>query len=92
MELSLPLAKLASGEWKAKKVATKKQLQSLIGTLSHAVMVVILGHTFLRRMIDTMKFPKCQHHHVRLNKDLQCDIQWWACFLNGRSILPPRQV
>ena len=76
-------------------MTTKKQLQSLIGTLSHAATVVIPGRTFLRHMIDTMKTPKCQHHHVCLNKDFQSDIQWWVCFLplwNGRSILPPRQV
>ena len=64
-------------------------------TLSHAATVVIPGCTFLRRMIDTMKIPKCQHHHVRLNSEFRSDIQWWACFLpiwNGRSIFPPQQA
>ena len=78
-----------------KKVASKKQLQSLIGTLSHAATVVVPGRTFLRRMIDTMRIPKRQHHHVRLNREFQSDIHWWACFLplwNGKTILPPQQV
>ena len=100
MELSLPPDKLSRisatvGEWKSRKVATKKQLQSLIGTLSHAATVIIPGRVFLRRMIDTMVIPKWQHHHVRLNKEFQSDIQWWACFLpgwNGKSILPPAQI
>ena len=95
-----PLDKLARTtvtvfEWRGRKAATKKQLQSLIGTLSHAATVVIPGRTFMRRMIDTMKLPKCQHHIVRLNQDFQLDVQWWACFLpgwNGKSILPPPQV
>ena len=100
MELSLPPDKLARItamvlEWSDKKVATKKQLQSLIGSLSHAATVVIPGRTFLRRLIDTMKIPQRQHHHVRLNRGFQSDIQWWACFLrrwNGRSIVPPQQA
>ena len=82
-------------EWRNKKVATKKQLQSFIGTLSHAAAIVIPGRTFLRRMIDTMKIPKQQHHQVRLNKEFQSDVQWWSCFLpmwNGRLILPLQQA
>ena len=62
---------------------------------SHAASVVILGRTFMRRLIDTMSVPKCQHHHVRLNRQFQSDIQWWSCFLpqwNGRTILPPQQA
>lgn len=100
MELSLPADKLSRImamvlEWRNKKVATKRQLQSIIGTLSHAATVVIQGRTFLRRMIDIMKIPKLQHHHVRLNKEFQSDLHWWACFLptwNGRSIFPPKQA
>ena len=99
MELSLPPEKLARTtaivlEWRDRKVAIKKQLQSLIGTLSHAATVVVPGRTFLRRMIETMAIPKRQHYHVRLNQNFQSDIQWWAVFLpqwNGRSIHPPEQ-
>ena len=48
MELSLPPDKLARItamvlEWRGKKVATKRQLQSLVGSLSHAASVVIPG-------------------------------------------------
>ena len=58
MELNLPPDKLARItamvlEWRGKKVATKKQLQSLVGSLSHAASVVIPGRTFMRRLIDT---------------------------------------
>ena len=100
MELSLPPDKLSRTtetvlEWTSKRVATKKQLQSFIGTLSHAATVVTPGRTFLRCMIDTMKMRKHQHQHVRLNKDFQSDVQWWACFLQGwkgKSILPPQHI
>lgn len=100
MELSLPPDKLIRIthmvlQWRDKQVASKRELMSLIGTLSHAATVVLPGRTFLRRMIETMKIPKFRHHHVRLNTEFRSDIQWWSCFLpqwNGRSILPPAQA
>ena len=99
MELSLLADKLARvsamvRDWSNKRVATKRQLQSLIGTLSHAATVVAPGRTFLRRLIEVMSIPKRQHHHVRLNNEFRSDIQWWAAFLqrwNGKSIYPPQQ-
>ena len=100
MELSLPPEKgtritAMVMQWRERKAASKRELQSLIGTLSHAATVVPPGRTFLRRMIETMSIPKCQHHHVRLNAEFQSDIQWWACFLpqwNGRSMFPQAQA
>ena len=96
MQLSLPRSKLsriiaATLSWRGKKAATKRDLQSLIGLLSHAATVVPPGRTFLRRMIDTMKLAKRPNHWVRLNAEFQSDLQWWASFLplwNGRSIMP----
>ena len=100
MELSLPPEKVTHItamilQWRERKGASKRELQSLIGTLSHAATVVPPGRTFLRRMIETMSIPKCQHHHVRLNAEFQSDIQWWACFLpqwNGRAMFPQAQA
>ena len=97
MSLSLADDKLARlqalvATWQDKRVATKRELQSLIGHLSHAAFVVRPGRTFLRRMIDTMSIAKQPHHHVRLNTGFRSDLHWWAAFLpmwNGRSILPP---
>ena len=96
MQLSLPPDKLARTiatvqSWSRRKVASKRQLQSLVGTLSHAATVVPHGRTFLRRMMETMKIPTRPQHYVRLNGKFRSDLQWWACFLpqwNGRSILP----
>ena len=94
IELSLPPDKLMRItamvlEWREKRVATKRELQSLIGTLSHAATVVPPGQAFLRRMIETMKVPKCQHHHVRLNIDFRSDIQWWASYHSGMEATCP---
>ena len=52
MTLSLPGVKLTRIldlvlSWQGKKTASKREMQSLIGHLSHAAMVVLPGHTFL---------------------------------------------
>ena len=52
MTLSLPGDKLTHimdlvVSWRGKKTASKREMQSLIGHLSHAAMVVLSGHTFL---------------------------------------------
>ena len=94
MTLSLPQDKLTRIlglvlSWRSKRMASKMELQSLIGHLTHAALVVIPGRTFL---IDLMKMAKHPSHHVRLTADFRSDLHWWASFLpawNGRSIMPP---
>ena len=80
-----------SKHWRGRRTATKRELQSLIGHLSHAGLVVLPGCVFLRRMIDLMKVAKLPSHHVRLTSDFKSDLQWWPSFLpgwNGQLILP----
>ena len=95
MQLSLAHDKLARitslvYSWRSKRSASKHELQSLIGHLSHAATVVQHGRTFLRRMIDLMRVAKLPHHHVRLSAEFRSDLHWWASFLpkwNGKSML-----
>ena len=78
--------------WRCKQTASKRELQSLIGHLSHAAMVVLPGRMFLRQMIDLMKTAKHPSHHIRLTAGFRSNLHWWASFLpwwNGRSIMPP---
>ena len=96
MQLSLDQVKLGRiitlvNAWCGKRSATKRELQSLIGHLSHTATVVQPGRTFLRHMIDLMKVAKQPHHHIRLTADFHSDLRWWACFLpkwNGKAIVP----
>ena len=74
MTLSLPQDKLTRIlglvlSWRSKRMASKRELQSLIGHLTHAALVVMPGRTFLRRMIDLMKTAMHPSHHVRLTAD-----------------------
>ena len=62
-ELRLPEAKMAQllstlHLWSPRRSATKRQLQSFIGLLSHAVAVVRPGHSFMCHLIDTMAIPR----------------------------------
>jgi hypothetical protein len=95
MQLSLPPDKLSPIRglvlsWRSKRAATKQELQSLIGHLRHAAIVVQHCHTFIRRMFDLAKRVQQAQHHVRLSQDFRSDLQWWVSFLprwNGKLML-----
>ena len=73
----------------AKVSASKRQLQSLAGSLNFACQVVHGGHTFLRRVIDCVNKLKQTSHRCCLISDIRSNISWWKDFLatfNGRQI------
>ena len=77
--------------WGHKKSCTRKELESLIGSLQHACWVMRPGRSFMHRMIDLLSVAKCPHHHVRLNHEFRADLWWWATFAahwNGIALLP----
>ena len=79
-------------QWARKRTCTRRELESLIGTLQHACKVVRPGRSFLRRMIDLLRVPHRPYHHVRLNQQFQADLLWWQLFAtgwNGVAIMPP---
>ena len=77
---------------KKKMFCKRKELESLIGLLHDASIVVRPGRTFLRCLINHLK---TSHHRrgnvfIRLNKEAQSDIMWWHCFIahwNGLSMM-----
>lgn len=77
---------------KRKRTMTLKDLQSLIGLLNFACLVVVPGRTFLRRLIDLTCGISQPHHHIHLNCDARADLDMWSHFLenyNGKSVLLP---
>ena len=68
-------------KWEAKKRCTKRDLLSLIGTLSFACKVIKPGRIFLRRLIDLSGTVTSLNHHIDLNADARADIHWWVQFL-----------
>lgn len=76
--------------WLGKKKCTKRELLSLIGSLSFACKVVKCGRMFLRRLIDLSTTVRSLHHHISLTTESRKDIQWWCEFLptwNGIAII-----
>ena len=83
--------RVALDEWERKRACTKRELESLIGTLQHACRVVRPGRPFLRRMIDLSKKARRAHHYVRLNQEFRADLRWWRVFIerwNGVAVVP----
>ena len=69
------------------KSMTKTELQSLVGKLSFASMVVP-ARPFLRRLINLMSPLKLPNHHGKLTIESKKDLQTWLDFLseyNGRT-------
>ena len=70
-------------QWGVRKKCRKRDLLSLIGSLSFACKVVKPGRMFLRRLIDLSCTVKELHYHITVNRDAQLDIAWWKKFLVG---------
>ena len=94
--LTLPLEKLVKLQetlkpWTSKRWCRRRELESLIGLLHHAARVVILGRSFLHRLILYLRGGRHENHFIRLNRGIWADIQWWQLFAelwNGTSLCP----
>lgn len=76
-------------DWQSKTHATKRELQIIIGILSFASKAVVLGRTFLRRMIDAMKaipFSYDPDQRIALTEQFFQDLQWWHRFIDAWNI------
>ena len=69
--------------WADRQWCYKKQLQSLIGHLHHAAMVVWPGRTFIRRMIALLCCFRREDHPIRLNREFKLDLFWWQQYVRG---------
>lgn len=99
MEIRLPVDKMIKiksllAEFRQKKRATLRELQSLIGVLNFACAAVVPGRTFLRRIIDLTKGLKAANHFRKLTNEAKADIKVWEVFMenfNGTCILLPSE-
>lgn len=67
----------------SKNWCTRKDLESLIGSLHHVTKVVTPGRTFLRRMIDLLCAFRSPSHPIRLNVEFRRDLAWWLEFMQS---------
>ena len=95
LEMRLPQDKLhtlleALSSWRGRKACRKRELLSLIGSLSHACKAVRPGRAFLRRLIDQSSVVKHLDHYVWLSRSARSDIEWWYHFAskwNGSAMM-----
>ena len=73
--------------WKAKKSCRRMELESLLGLLSHAAMVVRPGRTFQHELFRLLHLTRAPHHFVCLTAGARADLAWWWCFLKEWSSL-----
>ena len=86
MTARLPLDKLHElmaliTQWVNKKWCKPKELQSLVGKLNHASLVVVPGRTFLRRLFNLLRESQRHRRFIRLNNEARLDLKWWSEFL-----------
>ena len=82
-------------QWSSRKKCTKRELLSLIGSLSFACKVVKPGYIFLCRLIDLSTTVHNINHHIFLNSEARADINLWSQFLphwNGIALIQSDHV
>ena len=57
-------------------------MESLLGHLSHAALVILPGRLYLHQLFALlMPSARDPHHHIRLNASVWADIMWWDALL-----------
>ena len=77
-------------DWIGRQVATKQEMQSLIGVLNFCCYAVRWGRAFIRRLITAMASVHLQTDEILLDDNVRADIDWWVRFMkdwNGVSVL-----
>ena len=95
-KLRLPAEKLSHLQlllqsWLGKRSCTRRELESLLGFLSHAGTVITQGCPFLRDLFSLLSLDRASHHYIRPNQGARADLLWWKMFLqdwNGSSFFP----
>ena len=81
-------------QWLSKDVASKCQLQSILGLLLYVHKSVKPVHIFLNRMLDLLRSAQ-ERQKILLMPEFKRDLRWFAKFLptyNGVSLYDHRKV
>ena len=88
LELQLPLDNLACMRrlvvsWLGRRFGHHLELESVLGHLFHAAVVVKLGRIFLRQLFALMAKASRRHCFVHLDLVALTNLVWWDCFLQS---------
>ena len=97
--IAIPPEKLADitqavHQWLSKDVASKRQLQSILGLLLYVHKCVKPARVFLNRMLELLRFAQ-DRQKILLTPEFKRDLRWFAKFLptyNGVSLYDHRKV
>ena len=81
--------------WSRKTVASKEELQSILGKLIWISKVVRYSRCFVSRIIAAIKSLRSQKQKITLSTEVKKDLLWWTNFLdvfNGVELLVPNTV
>ena len=81
-------------QWLLRDVATKRELQSILGLLLYVHKCVKPARCFLNRMLELLRFAH-RRQKVTLTPDFKRDLKWFAKFLhvyNGVSFYDHRPI
>ena len=81
-------------QWLSRDVASKRDLQSILGLLLYVHKCVKPARIFLNRMLDLLRFAHSRQK-VTLTPDFKRDLKWFAKFLplyNGVSLYDHRPI
>lgn len=94
-ETKLQEITMLSQSWARKTVATKQELQSILGKIMWVSKVVRYSRCFVARIIGVLKGLRSQKQKVTLSSEVKKDFLWWSQFLpvfNGVELLVPDTV
>ena len=81
-------------KWSKKTVATKSDLQSILGKLLWVSRAIKFSRCFVLRIIAELKKLKFQSQKITLSHDVRKDLIWWEKFMlvfNGVHLLVPNE-
>ena len=81
--------------WYRKTVATKQELQSILGKLMWISRAVRHSRAFINRIISEIKKLTAQKQKITLSQDVRKDLLWWFKFMevfNGIELIIPNDV
>ena len=76
--------------WRGRKACKKRELLSLIRSLTHACRAVRLGRAYHRRLINLSASVCRRDQFLRLNGEARADLEWWFRFIsswNGTAMM-----
>ena len=71
----------------SKRKITVLQLQKICGFLNFLGRAIIPGRAFTRRLYAKLKNVNLKpHHHIRINKEMQLDLEIWEQFVKDQTV------